>query len=903
MLSHQRARYNFLIMWMFAAVSSPFVGLNRFHTHLGCSRSVFVSAFLLATSLTFFSGLLGQSQEPPERVEEVRIVGNRRIPESTIRYYIQSKENDRYNEGQVLRDYRNLLNTNFFVDAKVKKLKGETGTIILFEVKERPLVRAIEYKNMKSFKESDVLEKFREMKVGMTVDSPLDEAKLPKARRAIKALLDSNGRPLGRVEITTEPITSSSSKVIFEIDEGPKVRVGKIMFEGNTVLSDGELRTALELTKERGPITLFKGLDKYIKEKVEYDSQVNMLDKYRERGYIFAKAGEPKVEIVEAPRGILIGFRKTKQQYYITIPIEEGEQFRYGTFELDGVKNFKTEVLKSAYNIREGEIVNYTSLKKANEELKKLYSRFGYLDMEPIPEMNPDHDTKTVDIKIQVEEGKQYLVHRINFVGNTKTRDKVLRREFLMEEQRMFNGDMLDISVLRINQLGFFDKIEEEDYEVIKRPEDAEVDVVLNVKERSQQSIGLTGGVSGISGGFFGINYSTNNFRGLGQQIDVQLLTGTRTSQYMLSFREPYFLDSKVSLGFSVSRQRFRFDTFTAFFGLINPDDNLTLFTRGTTGFSVQGGYSMWRWTRLGLRYSLQSTKITDVEESFGDFAFNQLVGFTPGGDVSGAAEGIIRSEVTPSLVYNTKDALFGATRGSQLSVQLPIAGGPLGGDYNVISPYLEYQRFVRDRFLSGGRHTLAFRAQFQHLIPYGTLPNGGPMTVPFFERIFRGGEFDFRGFDLRSVTPWAISRQPAQDSSDNPIVDPFTGLPSISENLIPTGGDTSLILTAEYRMPIVGPLTLNAFADFGTVTVLKKSNLNLFGPDQLIELQEQTNNIWRMSTGAELQFLLPVVNQPFRLIFAYNPLVMNTTAELRGIRFPLTEPRRTVKFTVGYTF
>ncbi len=830
-------------------------------------------------------------------------MGNRRIPESTIRYYIQSKENDRYNEEQVLRDYRNLLNTNFFVDAKVKKLKGETGTIVLFEVKERPLVRAIEYRNMKSFKESDVLEKFREMKVGMTVDSPLDEAKLPKARRAIKALLDGNGRPLGRVEISTEPITSAASRLIFEIDEGPKVRVGKIMFEGNTVISDGELRAALELTKERGPIVLFKGLDKYIKEKVEYDTQVNMLDKYRERGYIFAKAGEPEVQIVEAPRGMLIGFRKTKQQYYITIPIEEGSQFRYGTFELNGVKNFQADTLKRAYNIREGEVVNYTSLKKANEELKKLYSRFGYLDMEPIPEMNPDHDKKTVDIKIQVEEGKQYLVHRINFVGNTKTRDKVLRREFLMEEQRMFNGDLLEISVLRINQLGFFDKIEEEHYEVIKRPEEADVDVVVNVKERSQQSIGLTGGVSGISGSFFGINYSTNNFRGLGQQINVQLLTGTRTAQYMLSFREPYFLDSKVSLGYSIFKQRFRYDTFTAFFGLINPEDNLTLFTRSTTGFSVQGGYPMWRWTRVGLRYSLQNITISDVDDSFSDFAFNQLVGFTPGGDVSGASDGILRSEVTPNLTYNTKDALFGATRGSQFSVHLPLAGGPLGGDYNVISPFIEYQKFIRDRFISKGRNTLAFRAQFRHLIPYGELPNGGPMTVPFFERIFMGGEFDFRGFDLRSVTPWAISRTPGEDSLNNPIVDPFTGLPSVSENLIPTGGDTSLIATAEYRMPLIGPLTLNAFVDFGTVTVLKKSNLNLFGPDQLIELQEQTNNIWRASTGAELQFQLPVINQPFRLIFAYNPMVMNTTAEIRGIRFPLTEPRKNVRFTVGYTF
>ena len=891
-------------MGMFPAVIRPLFELKQILCRLRSVSLMIPITLLFVGSFTpFCDALWGQAKEPPERIEEVRISGNRRIPESTIRYYIQSKENDRYDEAQVLRDYRNLLNTNFFADAKVKKIKGETGIIVLFEVKERPLIRAIEYKGMKSFKESDVLEKFREMKVGMTVDSPLDEAKLPRARQAIKGLLDSNGRPLGRVEILTEPITSSASRVIFDIDEGPKVRIGKIMFEGNTILSDKELRNSMELNKERGPVTLFKGLDKYIKEKLEYDSQVNMLNKYRERGYILAKAGEPQVEIVEAPRGLLIGFRKTKQQYYITIPVEEGPQFRYGKFELEGIKNFKADVLKRAYNIREGEIVNYTGLKKANEELKKLYSRFGYLDMEPIPEMNPDPETKTVDIKIQVEEGKQYLVHRINFIGNTKTRDKVLRREFMLEEQRMFNGDLLDISILRINQLGFFDKIEEEHYEVIKRPEDADVDVVVNVKERSKQSIGLTGGVSGISGSFFGVNYSSNNFRGMGQQIDVQMLTGTRTSQYMFNFREPYFLDSKFSMGFSVFNQRFRFDTFTAFFGLINPDENLTLFTRSTTGFSVQAGYPLWRWTRLGLRYSLQNIKITDVDALFSDFALNQLVGFTPGGDPEAAASGIIRSEVTPSLIYNTKDALFGATRGSQMSVQLAVAGGPLGGTFNVISPFVEYQKFMRDRHLSGGRNTLAFRAQFMHLIPFGTIANGGPMTVPFFERIFRGGEFDFRGFDLRSVSPWAITRQPKEDSLDNPIVDPSSGLPSMSENLIPTGGDTSILMTGEYRMPIVGPLQLNAFADFGTVTVAKKGNLNLFGPDQLILLQDQTNNIWRMSTGAELQFLLPVINQPFRLIFAYNPLVMDTTVEVQGIRFPLTEPRKNVRFTVGYTF
>lgn len=860
----------------------------------------------LALALVLFSCLiaaLAQVQQPPERIEEIRIVGNRRIQESTIRYYMQSKENDAFNRDQVLRDYRNLLNTNFFEDASVKLQKGETGVIILFEVKERPLIRAIEYKGIKSFKESDVLEKFKEARVGLTVDSPFDESKLPKARRTLKMLLEMNGRPLGRVDVETEPITASALKIIFKIDEGPKVRIGDIRFEGNTVFKDGALRDGLKLSKERGPITLFKGYDKYIKEKLEYDIQVNLLAKYRENGYMNAKAGDPKVEIVEAPRGLLYGFRKTQQQYYVTIPIEEGEQFRYGSFEIEGVKNFNQEALQKAYRIIPGEVVNYTQLKKSNDELKKLYSRFGYLDMELFPELKPDPKTKALDIRLRVEEGKQYIVHRILFSGNTKTRDKVLRREFLLEEQQQFNGDLLEFSVQRLNQLGFFEKIEEKDYEVIKKPQQAEVDVLVKVKERGQQSIGLTGGVSGISGSFVGINYQSNNFRGMGQQIDVQLLTGTRTSNYMFSFTEPYFMDTQLTLGLSVFSQRFRFDTFTAFFGLISPSENIPLFTRISTGATLSGTYPLWRWTRFGLSYSLQTIKIDDIDNLFKDFALNQLIGFTPGGDPEEARRGIIRSQVTPSFVYNTKDAFFGARRGTNLVVQVPVSGGPLGGRFNVIQPFVEYQKFMPDRFLSGGRHTLAFRAQYMYVFPFGKLSSGEPMSVPFFERIFSGGEFNLRGFDIRSVSPWAITRTPKLDDKFNPVVDPATGLPAISDSLIPVGGDASLILTGEYRVPIAGPLQLTGFVDFGTTSVVKKNNLRLFGPKTFIQLLENTNNIWRASAGVEIQFLLPVINQPFRLIFAYNPLIMDTEVVLGGVRFPLQEPRRNVKFTVGYTF
>jgi outer membrane protein insertion porin family len=847
--------------------------------------------------------LLGQAPAPPQRIEEIRVVGNRRIPESTILYYIQSKANDPYSEQQILRDYRSILNTNFFSDAKVMVEEGETGQIIIFEVTERPLIRALEYDGMKSFKESDVLEKFRDLRVGLTVDSPFDEAKVPAARKALRLLLDLNGRPLGRVEIDVESITSSSVRLIFRIDEGPKVRIGDIRFEGNTVLSDDELRGALELNKERGPIVMFKGHDKYMSDKLEYDVQVNLLAKYRELGYMMAKAGDPKVEIVEGPQGLLFGFRKTRQQYYITIPIEEGDLFRIGEFDVTGVTTFNEENVKRGFQLRKGDVVNYTQLKEATDRLKELYSTLGFLDMDARPDVRPDMEQKTVDITISVTEGKRYIVNQINFSGNTKTRDKVLRREFLLEEQQEFNGQLLEISVRRLNQLGFFEEIKEEDYDVQKRPDEGEVDVLVKVKERSQQSIGFTGGVSGYSGGFVGVNYQTNNFRGRGERIDVQVMVGTRSSNFMFSYTQPYFLDSKISLGVSVFNQRFRFDTYTLFFGLVGPDNNVPLYTRKSTGFTLSGGYPLGRWTRGGLRYSLQNIRIQDIADIYEPFALNQLLGFAPGGDVETAKDGIIRSEITPSYVYNSKNSYFTATQGSQLSLELPLAGGPLGGSFNLIRPFAEYQHFKPDYFLSGGRHTFAFRLRVSHIIPYGKLKSGDPMSPPFFERFFSGGEFSLRGFNIRSVSPWAVTRAPRLDGIGNPLIDPSTGLPSIAEQIIPVGGDTLFLGTAEYRIPIVGPLQLNAFVDAGTSTIFRKENLLIFGPETFVDLLENTNHVFRMSTGAEIQFLLPVVNQPFRLIFAYNPLKLDTEVTFGGVNLPLREPNSNVRFTVGYNF
>ena len=843
------------------------------------------------------------AQSPADRIEDILVVGNRRIQESTISYYIQTQKSGSFDRAQILRDFRSLLNTNFFEDITVKTRQGDTGIIVIFEVRERPLVRHIEYTGMKSFKESDVLEKFRDLRVGLTVDSPFDQAKIPKARSALRALLDENGRPLARIETEIEEITSSSIKLTFLITEGPKVRIGKIDFRGNTVLSSDQLRGSLELNKERGPIVLFKGKDKFIQDKLDYDVQVNLLEAYRAIGYINSRAGQADVEIVEGPRGMLLGFRKTKQQYYITIPIEEGEQYTYGTFQLEGASSFDPEALRLGYPIQQGAVVNYTALKEANENIKKLYATRGFLDMDAIPNLQPNTDDKTLDVAITIIEGKQYIVDKIEFSGNTRTRDKVLRREMFIEEQSAFNGQLLEVSITRLNQLGFFEPIQEENYEVIKKPDEGSADVVVSVKEKSVQSIGFTGGVSGYSGTFIGINYSTNNFRGMGQTIGVQLSTGTRSSNYFVRYTDPYFRDSKVTLSLSVFNTQYRFDTFTASFGAIDPDQAQTLFTRGTTGFEIGGSYPWRRWTRLGLSYTLSNIRIDDINPAIENLALRQLIGFTPGGDPQEAKNGIIRSEIRPSYTRNTKNSFFQATSGASFFAQISFAGGPLGGSYNLIRPWVEYQKFIPDRWLSGGRHTFAFRVRAQHLWPYGKLSTGGDQTVPFFERVFLGGEFDLRGFEIRSVSPLAITRNAITDSGGSPLIDPGTGLPTFTSTIIPIGGDTSVVGTFEYRVPIAGPLTLTGFADVGTSAILRETKLTIFGPETVVQLLPDTNGVIRASTGAEIQFLMPMLNQPFRFIMAYNPLVMKTDVVLQGRTLRLEEKRTNFRFTVGYTF
>lgn len=883
--------------------------------------------------LCAFFGLLPLSafaqQARGSVIADVKISGNKRVTEDTIRFYLQSKAGDPYDEARIQADFQALLRLKSFKDVRVEEQDSPNGKIITFFVEEWPLIRQIEYVGNKSFSQSDILEHFKTKKVGLTVDSQYDPGKVNAASRALKELLDKNGRPMGTVKTETEDITATAIKLRFLIEEGEKVRIGQIAFSGNTVFSDGKLRDTLKLTKERGVISTFKGTDKYDELKLEADLEQNIRKLYQEHGYLKLTIGQPKVEIKEGSRGAVPMFRKTKEQFFIEIPLVEGDQYTLGELHIKDATVFKEENLLPLFGMKKGDVLNFTKVRDALEKIRTFYGSLGYINWSYLPEQNIKEDSKSVDITMTFQEDKQFTVNRIEFAGNTRTRDRVMRREFLLDEKSVFNSKLLELSVLRLNQLGFFDRIEEKDYDVRPNPATSEVDINVKVKEKGQQSIGLTGGTSGISGSFVGITYTSNNFRGKGQRIEADVTAGTRTTNFLFSFTEPYFRDTRLTLGFSLFNQRLRYDTFNTF-GTLGGIDTATgrpqeLFTRKTSGVQLSASYPLWGWWRAGLSYTLQNISISDIRSGLEPFALGTLAASTPGGSFAEALKGIKRSQVTPSLSYNTTDHPLDPKRGRSISVSLDVAGGPLGGGFNLIRPNFEVRQFIPDRFLSHRRNTLAFRFLAGFVTGFSNTP------IPLFDRYFSGGENLVRGFDIRSVSPYAIITSPlctiqgsngavsvgaCTSDRDPRAKDPISGLPLYSSGINVIGGDTLLNANFEYRIPIAGPLAVSAFFDVGTATVARRSQLGNFGASSVTILQGtqifrpttgsqeiqvitgNTNGILRTSTGAEILFQLPVVNVPFRLIMAYNPTRLSFR-DLNNFR----EPRHNVQFTIGRAF
>lgn len=860
------------------------------------------------------SGLDAQEAAGQPFIEDIRFEGNRRIRRDTLQARVFSRVGDPYNEDTLRRDFQALWNTQFFEDVQLKVYDGEkpNGKIIDFIVKERPVIRRIRYDGIHSISESDILDRFKERKVGLTVESQFDPTKIKKAEVVIKELLGEHGRQFATVTPQYERIASSNAVIlVFKIDEGPKVKVGKIKFTGNHAFSDRKIIRAMRHDRPYAIPLYFREINvmskTYDHDKLVEDIEVGIRGLYQDNGYFKVSVGDPVLENVDTEGwkyGIpLVMGRTTGKAVNITIPIEEGEKYHMGTLKIassdpDKALSLKVDALKGAFPLKQGDVFSAAKIRKAMEDYTKIYGQFGFIDFVPEPQTDIDEAAKRIDVTMKFDEGKQYYVRRIDFSGNTTTRDKVIRRELLIDEGQLFNKHAWEISILRLNQLDYFDKLDADKAAEIKRDtKNGTVDILLKLHEKGKQSIGLQGGVSGLAGGFIGLTYQTNNFLGLGETLTVSASVGQYQRNIMFGFTEPYLFDRPISTGFTIFSTLYKFDqaeqaaVLTGQAVSINPE-YVQNYNQNSTGFTVFANYPLKRYafTRVGLTYGLTRTDISTYNQA-SQLLFTQLQYRSIAGP--SALNGILASTVTGTISYNTINNPINATSGKSYFFSTAFTGGPIGGNVNTITTTGEYKWFHP---INHRRNAIGFR-----FLAAWTSGYGGK-EVPPYSRFYMGGENDIRGFDIRAISP--ITYIP---SVYNQVVTFFdnrhlsgSGYPTLGSFSVPLvaytitfpGGDLEGVGNFEYRIPIAGPVGMTLFVDSGTTGILNKNalkldptgvayinqNFPLANQGQQLQIAPGSNFHLRASTGIEFNVNLPIVQAPFRIYWAYNPLRIHET-------------------------
>ncbi len=828
-------------------------------------------------------------------VESVDIQGNRRLRDDDLLYYIKTRAGDVYSQAQVERDLKELLSLNFFDKTATRVLTEEGvrgGVNVIFEVRELPIIRDLQFEGLKAVPESDLLKAFREQRVGISKEAVFNPVNAQKAIRVIRELLASKGYPNAKVTVKEEEVSATSTAITFEVDQGYRSRIVEIDFEGNENFKDGELRAQLQLVQETGLISRFKGQDILDIRKLEYDLQKNVKSYMFSKGYFQARIGEPEVVGLGYKRTGFVPFiviplpliSSKDDTLKIIVPVSEGRVFRVGELKVEGNSIFSEQQILGYIGLQKGEIADGKRLQDAvYEDLKKLYGSQGFVnynaEFSPEFKENPANPNEgIVDITITIEEDRQFRLRRLEFTGNTFTRDRVLRREFLINEGDIYNQINLERSVIRINQTQYFDPVDKDkDVEIRTNENEGDVDVIVNVRERGRQQISLNGGVSGIGGSFFGLEYSTNNLLGRGETLSLNFGLGNRQQQFSFTFQNPYFRDRPIAVGFTLFASRYKFfgegttlsqnqdllnDIFTQTGSLTTSTDNL--FTQTTYGASVfattQLSELFFRksrfsnFSRIGLSYQFSATTITDPPiNSLGDPTLTIPVIF--------AQPNIITSRITPTFVYDTRQPSangIDTLKGTQISASFAFAG--LGGDVRTYQPTITYTQFIPVRNKKSDRaEVFGFRLQAGTIGSFATsdkIKNANSLSfiggVPIYERYFLGSEYDIRGYDVRSVGPIAPYNQyvtsrnvvVATNATGTPV--PVPGLTNrdaqeiaslglltgssgsnpalLSNNFQFIGGDTQLLGNFEYRIPIFGPVALAAFADVGTVFNLRKT-------------------------------------------------------------------------------
>jgi len=707
---------------------------------------------LLAGSLLLLFPLILFSQDVIEKIE---VTGNAQIPRETILYYLFMKEGKPFNRDELHKNFEALWSTGFFSDINIEEEPGQKGVVLKICVQENPFVRKVTFKTGKKLKKKAVVEWLKENNQYIFSYSHCNPYELERTKNSIKELLLEKGFSSGRVEIIIIESKNNSQDILFQVEEGERFRVGKIIFEGETGIPENILRSAMKENQEHRIESWISGKDIFRENKLDEDlaSVKRML---QDHGFMNATVGKPRIEDI-FKRGINL---KTQKMKKIVIPVQAGKRYEVGEAQVEGNEALSTETLENAIRLKQGQVYTSKDRERSVEEMTKLYLKNGYLYVRITPVETLDRDQKRVNVKFSIFEGEVTYLNRLEFKGNSFVKDKIMRKKVLVREKDRFNFQLFEESLLRINQLGIV-KVEKEP-ELKSNPDDpTNIDAVVYVKERLKSDYRISGGYNGYGGIYLALDYATINLLGAGEILHFTFESGRKIKDYMFDLSEPYLLDYPINFGLNVYYR-----------DNILPD----LFNRRSMGVNFITGALIKGYWRANLTYGYENVNIKLPDEHREgepdiDPVFTTMFGLGKY-DFSSAIVSVFHTNLeTPSFPY----------RKNLFSASCKFAGSFLGGDISIVKPRIVWSLFHR----LFGEYAAGFYIDYQQVKALRDSP------APFWEKYFLGGERSIRGYDVYSIGPRS----------------------ELGTNI---GGEKALVFNAEYIMPVFGPLYAVLFYDMG---------------------------------------------------------------------------------------
>lgn len=752
--------------------------------------------------------LLGAQFLCADIIQKIQIEGNKKVSRETIQFYMKSREGGIYDADKLKDDFKALWETGFFENIRIDDENGGNGKIVHIILTENPLISSVTYKTGKKVKESDITEKLQGSNIILQAFSYYSPAKIRKVKKIITDMLLEKGYNQATVAID-EKIENGQVALTVRVDSGSKTRIASVVFPGLTKksVSSAFLSRGMKNNLVHNILSQVSGKDVYNNEKINEDLEEVRL-RLQQKGYLEAKVGTPEFSMVNKKTV----FGKRQKMLKISIPVELGPRYRVGEIALEGNKVIRGDFLKSMITLKKGQIYNIKKRNKFIEEIQKFYGGIGYFYAQVVPSENLDPVKQTADLTINIQENEIVYLGKLEFTGNTFTKDHVIRREWFLREGRRLNINALEDSIKRMKQLGLVTV--EKMPEIKADPQDPQkINITAEVKELNRQMINFNVGYSGYEGWFIALGYSTQNFLGMGESFSLNLQTGTRAKNYQFAFTEPYLFNLPANFGIEVFKTTYQYPY---------------MYTQKSEGFNISSSARFWKYWGTSLTYSLQNISISDINSDYQFLNSYSYYYYTQGKRIV--------STISPTLYYSTVDSPIFPTSGSKFLATYGYSGGFLGGDIYLHKAKLELIRFQP----IWKRHVLGL-----HLVYEGLQPFSGK-GIPFYEKYFLGGERSIRGYDIYTLGP--------RDKNGNVV-----------------GGNKSLIFNFEYAIPLTQQFSFVFFYDVG----------NSYDVGMPINLKDVYS-----STGIELKIFVPMLQVPFRLIFAYNPRLLNSSDQHYVFKF-----------------